>query len=327
MRIPCAGVDISAEWFDVAMPQIKLKERFDNNAEGFKRLQKLFKKNGIKKARVCMEATGLYFEKLAEFLHANGHEVVVVNPQCIKSFARSELRRSKSDPLDAALIQTYCEEKYERLHLWQPQPEAYRSVRDILRRRQALVEQRTAEKNRKKAGFSSKQVLDSIANVIAFLDQEIEKLETEAFKIIKADQEMSDLIALIVSIPGVCRLTAATLLAEVPRVLWTGRLAAVFAGVIPSNNTSGKSLSHSRLSKIGNSRIRYALYMPALSASQHNPVLKDFYQRLIERGLHKKQALTAVMRKLLHLVFGIVQSKKNFDPEYQNLRRALPSAA
>lgn len=327
MRIPSAGVDISAEWFDVAMPQIKLKERFDNNAAGFKLLQKQFKKHGITKARICMEATGLYFEKLAEFLHANGHEVVVVNPQCIKSFARSELRRAKSDPLDAALIQTYCEEKYERLHLWQPQPEAYRNVREILRRRQALVEQRTAEKNRKKAGFSSKQVLHSIEKVIAFLDQEIKELETEAFSIIKAHQEMSELIALIVSIPGVSRLTAAKLLAEVPRVLWTGRLAAVFAGVIPSNNSSGKSQSNSRLSKIGNSHIRHALYMPAICASRYNPVLKAFYQRLIGRGLRKKQALTAVMRKLLHLVFGVVRSKKKFDPAYQNRWQVLPLAA
>jgi transposase len=327
MRIPCAGVDISAEWFDVSMPLIKLKERFDNSPQGFKLFLKHLNKHGISKARICMEATGLYFEDLAEFLHANGHEVVVVNPQCIKSFARSELRRSKSDRLDAALIQVYCEEKYVRLHLWQPLPEEYKCVREILRRRQTLVDERTAEKNRKAAGFSSEQVLKSIAKSIEFLDREIKALEAEAFKIVKAHPEMSRLVDLVASIPGVSTLTAAVVLVEVPRVLWNGRLAAVYAGVIPSKNSSGKSQQSSYLSRVGSSRLRHALYMPALSASQHNPVLSDFYQRLLGRGLHKKQALTAVMRKLLHLIFGVVQTGKRFAPDYEQKRRALAYAA
>jgi transposase len=327
MRIPCAGVDISAEWLDVSMPQIKLKERFDNNLNGFKLFLKRLKKHGIEKARICMEATGLYFEKLAEFLHAHGYEVVVVNPQCIKSFARSELRRSKSDPLDAALIQVYCEEKYERLHLWQPLPEEYKCVREILRRRQTLVDERTAEKNRKAAGFSSEQVLKSIAKSIEFLNNEINALEAEALKIVKAHPEMNRLVNLIESIPGVSFLTAAVVLVEVPRVLWNGRLAAVFAGVIPSKNSSGKSQRSSYLSRVGSSRLRHALYMPALSASQCNPVLHDFYQRLLGRGLRKKQALTAVMRKLLHLIFGVVQTGIRFDVDYERKRAASAIAA
>jgi transposase len=327
MRNPCVGVDISAEWFDVCIPQVKLKGRFDNNTQGFKLLLKRLKTHGIKMARICMEATGLYYEKLAEFLHTNGHEVVVVNPQCIKAYARSELRRSKSDPLDAALIQMFCEDKYTRLHLWEPLPEEYKSVREILRRRQTLVDERTAEKNRRAAGFSCRQVLGSINESIVFLDRQIERLEQEATIIIEAHPEMAELVSLVASIPGVRFLTAAVVLVEVPRVLWTGRLAAVFAGVIPTKDSSGKSRRGSYLSRVGSSRLRQALYMPALSASQHNPILKEFYQRLLTRGLCKKQALTAVMRKLLHLIFGIVQSSKRFDPRHEENRRALASAA
>ena len=322
VKIPCAGVDISAEWFDVSLPLIKLKERFENNLSGFKLLLKRLKKHGIAKVRVCMEATGLYFEKLAEFLHANGHEVVVANPQCIKAFSRSELRRSKSDPLDAALIQMYCEDKYNRLHLWQPLPLDYKCVREILRRRQTLVDERSAEKNRKSAGFSSAQVQRSIEENINFLDKQIQKLEEEAFNIVDGNSEMARLVDLIDSIPGVSPLTAAVVLVEVPQVLWSGRLAAVFAGVIPSKNSSGKSKTSSYMSKVGSSRLRHAIYMPALSASQHNPVLKEFYQRLLKRGLHKKQALTAVMRKLLHLIFGVIRSGKSFDPVYEQKRRS-----
>jgi transposase len=322
MRLPCVGVDISKEWFDVDVPEAKFKARFEYTKRELNLFLKRLKKLGITKARICMEATGLYYEKLAEFLYAEGHEVVVVNPQCIKAFARTELRRSKSDPLDAALIGMYCQEKYDRLHLWQPLPEEYKRVREMLRRRQALVEERTMEKNRLQAGFTCPQVLESIRKTISFFDEQIEQLECLAFKLIEENPELAKLVALADSIKGVSRLTAATVLVEVPRVLWTGRLAAVFAGVIPSKNSSGKSRSRSCLSRIGSSRLRHALYMPAMSGSRHNPVLKEFYERLLKRGLHKKQALAAVMRKLLHLIFGVIKTGQNFDPSYETRRRA-----
>ena len=321
MRLSVVGVDISKDWFDVEIRQFKHKERFEQSASGFKLLLKRFKKYGIAKARICMEATGLYFEKLAEFLHAHGHEVVVVNPQCIKAFSRTELRRSKSDPLDAGLIGAFCEQKYELLHTWEPLPPHYKEIRELLRRRQALVDFRTAEKNRLQAGFSSEEVMRSIRQMIAVLDAQIEELETLAFNMIASDPELKQLVDLADSVVGVSRLTAAIVLVEVPRVLWSGRLAATFAGVIPTKESSGKSLSRSYLSRIGSARLRQALYMPAVVASQKNPVLKEFYDRLKARGLKSKQALTAVMRKLLHLIFGVLKTGKMFDPKYEPKRR------
>jgi transposase len=327
MRLPVVGVDISQEWFDMEIPQFKHRERFEQNTGGFKLLLKRLKKYGITKARICMEATGLYYEKLAEFLHAYGHEVVVVNPQCIKAFSRSELRRSKSDPLDAALIASFCEQKYEQVHTWQPLPAQYKQVREMLRRRQALIDFRTAEKNRLKAGFSSQQVLSSIRQMIDILDKQIKELERLAFQIIEADPEFKELVDLADSVGGISRLTAAIVLVEVPRVLWSGRLAATFAGVIPSRESSGKSLTRSYLSRVGSARLRQALYMPAVVASKKNPVLKEFYDRLIGRGLKGKQALTAVMRKLLHLIFGVLNTRKRFDPLYEAKRRSALTPA
>ena len=326
-RLPIVGVDISSQWFDASNRSIKLDDNFENNKEGFKRFVKRLKKAGIKKARICMEATGLYFEELSEFLHAKGHEVVVVNPQCIKAYASSELSRSKSDPLDARLIEMYGEEKYSKLRLWQPLPEPHKTIREIMRRRQALVDERTAEKNRAAAGFSSPQVRSSISRCIEFLDEQIAELESEAFRLMKEDPELSELVELVTSIPGVGDLTAVSVLVEVPRVLWNGRLAAVFAGVIPSRKSSGKARVQSRLSKIGSSRLRGMLYMPAVCAIRCNSLLKDFYQRLLNRGLKEKQALTAVMRKLLHLIFGVIQTGSRFDSRYEEKRRALAKAA
>jgi len=323
MKLSVFGADISQDWLDLCGSKHNLNERFCQDTNGFKLILKRFKALGIKKARICMEATGLYYEKLAEFLHAHGHEVVVVNPQCIKAFGNSELRRSKSDPLDAALIAKYCEQKYDELHLWQPLEPDYKQVREILRRRQALVEMRTAEKNRLKAGFSCGSVLTSIKETIAVFDKQIKTLEGLAFKIINSNPEFKRVVDLADSVKGISRLTAAVVLVEVPQVLWTGRLAAAFAGVVPHKDKSGKSLNRSYLSRVGNARLRHALYMPAVVASGHNPLLKTFYQRLLSRGLKKKQALTAVMRKLLHLIFGVIKTGIEFDPDYENKRRLL----
>lgn len=323
MKLPIVGVDISKLWFDVAVLSTRFKERFSNDIKGFKKFLKRLKKHGITKARVCMEATGLYFENLAEFLHSNGHEVVVVNPQCIKSFARSELRRSKSDPLDAALIAQYCDEKYVRLHLWKPLEPEYKRIREILRRRANLVADRTAEKNRLQAGFSCKDTVDSIKRHLVLLKEEIDRLERLAEEAIAAHPELSKAVSLVTTIKGIGWLTAATVLVEVPQVLWTGRLAAAFAGLVPHKDKSGKSRDFTYLSKVGNEHIRAALYMPGLSAASSNPVLKPFYERLRARGLKHRQALSAVMRKLLHLIFGVLKTGLPFDPSHESNRRAF----
>jgi transposase len=323
MKLTITGVDISKIWFDVNIPKIQLQKRFLNNIGGFKQLLKLLKKYRIVKARVCMEATGLYFEALAEFLYANGHEVVVVNPQCIKSFARSELRRSKTDPLDAALIAQYCEEKYARLNLWKPLEPEYKRIRELLRRRAALVADSVAEKCRLKAGFSCKENLDSIKRHIAWLKKEIKALESLVKDTIAAHSQLSKAVALVTTIKGLGWLTATIILVEVPQVLWDGRLAAAFAGLVPHKQKSGSSQDSTRLSKVGSEHLRAALYMPALAAKRSNPLLKPFYIRLRERGLKHKQALSAVMRKILVLAFGVLSSGHAFDKNYEAKRRLL----
>jgi len=325
MKLSVVGVDISKLWFDIYIPLLFLKMRFSNDVSGFKLLLKLLQQKHIVTARVCMEATGLYFEALAEFLHANGHEVVVVNPQCIKSFSRSELRRSKTDPLDAALIAQYCDEKYARLNLWQPLKPIYKNIRELLRRRSVLVADSTAEKCRLKAGFSCKDTLDSIERHLVWLQKEIEQIECLVQENITQDPELAKAIALAVTIKGMGWLTVTTVLVEVPQVLWNGRLAAAFAGLVPHQNKSGSSQNSTRLSKVGSEHLRSTLYMPALSAARTNPLLKAFYQRLRKGGLKHQQALSAVMRKLLHLVFGVLSSGQPFDLNFESKRRLQPA--
>ncbi len=321
MKLPVMGADISKTWFDIDIPQVKLKKQFSNDIKGFSQLLKQLKKSGNTKIRVCMEATGLYFEPLAEFLYAHGHEVVVVNPQCIKSFSRSELKRSKTDPIDAALIAQYCEEKYDRLNLWKPLEPEYKKIRELLRRRTALVADSTAEKCRLKAGFSCNDNIDSIKRHLVWLQEEIDALEILVQETIAAHPELSKAVTLIDTIKGIGWLTAAIVLVEVPQVLWDGRLASAFAGLVPHKRKSGTSQNSTYLSKVGSEHLRAALYMPALSAKCSNPLLKLFYDRLRKRGLKHKQALTAVMRKLVHLIFGVLKNGQAFDQNYQAKRR------
>lgn len=322
MKLSVIGVDISKEWFDIQIFQNKHEQRFEQNQNGFKRFLKCLKKFGIKKARVCMEATGLYFEKLAEFLHEKGHEVVVVNPQCIRAFSCSELRRSKSDRLDAQLIARFCKQKYDELYNWEPMPAHFKEVRELIRRRETLIGCRTGELNRLQAGFSSKPQITSIKRIVTVLNEEIDQLERLIAKIIDSNEDLKIVVDLAESIKGIGRLTAVTVLVEVPKVLWDGRLAAAFAGLVPAKETSGKSAKSARISRVGSKRLRYVLYMPAVVASQKNPLLKDFYDRLVARGLKKQQAITAVMRKLLHLIFGVLRTRKPFDCLYETKRRA-----
>lgn len=321
MRLPVIGIDISQEWFDIHVTERNHKERFSQDIAGFKLLLKCLKKLRIGTARFCMEATGLYYESLAEFLHANGHEVVVVNPQVIKAFAKSELRRSKSDPLDAALIGSFCEEKYEKQRLWAPPPEHLKHCRELLRRREALIRFRTAEMNRLKAGFSCDDTLKSIHRIIDVLNDEIREIEKLAWGIIKSDPEFKSCVDLADSVPGVARLTAMRVLLETPRELWTGRLAATHAGVTPSKCSSGKSSTRTKMSRVGNAHLRDSLYMAAVTASWAHPILSAFYRKLLARGLKPKQALTAVMRKLLHHIFGVIKTGQPFDPLYESKRK------
>lgn len=319
MKLPIVGIDISQEWFDAEISPLAKGQRFANNESGFKALQKLLKKHKIGTVRICMEATGMYFDGLAAFMHDQGHEVVVVNPQCIKAYSRSELRRAKTDPLDAKLIAQYCGDKYDRLHLWTPPSPLFRSVRDLLRRREQLLEMRSAEKCRLSAGYDSDVVLTSMHAHNDFLSKQVQVLETHIRELIASDDELKRLVALADTVCGIGWITAATLITEVPPALWDGRLAAAYSGLAPRVDQSGKRRGVGCLSRVGNARIRRCLYMPAISAIRADGPFREFYLRLISRGLKKKQALLAVARKMLHVVFAILRSGIPYNLGYKRV--------
>jgi transposase len=312
------GIDISKKDFHVVL----LKEergskpkKFTNNTEGFESLNKWLKKSGVEELHACMEATSIYGDALAEFLYEAGYQVSVVNPARIKGFAKSELLRTKTDSVDAALIARFC--AAIKPSLWKPAPPEVKDLQALLRRLESLTEMYQQEENRwETATETVAKLTKAHLDYIKEQQAEIKKMISDHF-----DQHphLKQQRELLTSIPGIGEQTAAVLLAEVGRIedYKKARQLAAYAGLTPCERSSGTSVrGKTRLSCTGNVRLRKALYMPAVVAMRCNPLLQAVSERLLGRGKVKMQVIGALMRKLVHLAFGILKSQKPFDPTY-----------
>jgi transposase len=318
------GIDISKATFDVALYQDDTYQlgHFSNDQAGFKKLLNWLKKRNVSTYHVCMEATGRYGQALALFLHKEGYPVSIVNPARIKAYAQSQLKRNKTDAEDAKVIAHFC--ATQNPDLWAPSPPEAEELQMLVRRLENLKTMRTQEINRRKSGIFSKAVLSNIAEHLAFLDNQIERLATQIKELIDSDPDLSQQRDLLISIKGIGATTAAKFLAEVPdmKQFDSASQLAAYAGVTPRQKSSGTSVhGKSHLSKMGNVHLRTALYMPALSAIRSNPIIKNLVERLKEHGKPPKVIIGAVMRKLIHLAYGVLKNGKPFDPNYlQNMQ-------
>lgn len=325
--LPCGdptlflGIDISKATFDVALLQDdSLKpthKRFANSEVGFRHLAAWLQSHKTPPVHACMEATGTYGEALATFLHEQGHKVSVVNPAQIYHFAQTSLSRTKTDKADAEHIAQFC-----RLHqppLWAPPAPQIRTLQALVRRLDALLEMRQSEKNRLAADPAASEVTTSIQTVLAFLDKEITAIKGQIKEHIERHPDLRSKRDLLISIPGIADTSAAAVLAELGDVAqFTGaRQVAAFAGLVPKIRQSGTSVrGRATLSKRGSPRLRHALYFPAMTALRFNPIIRVLRERLEQKGKAKMAILGAAMRKLLHLVFGVLRSGKPFDPNF-----------
>lgn len=318
MAASILGIDISKQKFEVALlvgEKVKNKS-FPNTPEGFEALTLWLKKQKAQKVNACLEATGNYGEDLALFLHEAGHTVSIVNPARIKGFAQSELIRTKTDKIDAGIIARFS--LAMKPEPWIPPPPEIRSLRALVRRADSLIDMLTQEKNR--LGTAHESVVPLVKEHIAYLNQEIEKVRNQIADLIDRDSDLKQKKKLLLSIPGIGKVTVAAILAELynlDRFTHVRELVA-FIGLAPKERISGSSIKGKpRLCKIGNGRLRKTLYMPALVSIQCNPVIIPFYDRLKEKGKNGKVIVCAVMRKLVHIIFGILKSGKKFDPTYK----------
>jgi transposase len=287
MTLPALGIDIAKVKFNVCLikPEGKLKHKVLPNTEaGFEQLSQWLSKLGIECVHACLEATGTYGDALATYLHERGHIVSLVNPAAIKAYAQSQLSRTKTDKADAAVIAAFCSQ--HRPPAWYPPARELRELQALVRRLEALQEMRTMEANRLSAGIAVAAVRVSVEELIRHLEEQIKRTEKLIREHINNYPGLKQQSELLDTIPGVGETTAAALLAEVIDIKQyrSARQVAAFAGLVPREWQSGSSVrGRVRLSKIGNARLRKALYFPAINALRCSP----FFQRW-PRGCDKE---------------------------------------
>ncbi len=320
MILPVLGIDIAKLKFDVCLINTdgKLKHKaFSNTTAGFQQLTEWVIKQKVENVHACMEATGTYGEALALHLHAAGHTVSVINPAAVKAFAGSRLSRTKTDKVDAELIARFCQAQQPLA--WVPPAREVRELQALVRRLEALIEMRVAEENRLEALTTVSVVRTSVETHVAYLAAEITHTEALIRTHIDNHPRLKEQSELLDSIPGVGQTTAALLLAEIVDVTQykSARQVAAYAGLVPCERRSGSSVrGRTRLSKIGNARLRKALYFPAITALRCSEFFKRWADGLRERGKCKMSVIGAAMRKLIHLAYGVLKTGKPFDPEW-----------
>ena len=318
--LPILGIDISKDSFHVELSSNhKLRHRrFTNRKEGFAELCAWLTKHKATAVQACLEATGPYSEALALYLHEQGHTVSVVNPAQIKAFGQSELLRNKDDRPDAGLIRRFCEKQQPAA--WTPPPAHWRELQALTRHLENLLETRQQQLNRLEVTHT-KEVAKSLRKLVTHLEAEIQRTERQINDHVERHPDLKQQCHLLESIPGIGKRTATRLLAEIEDIsrYKSARQVAAYAGLTPRNNRSGTLRGQTRLSKTGNARVRKALFLPAMVAKRHNPMVRSFCQRLARHGKNKMQLLGAAMRKLIHIAFGVLKSGKVFDPQHELL--------
>ena len=316
------GIDVSKKTLDVALLGVHPKPQhkvFTNDAAGHAQLLHWLGQHSASTVHACLEATGTWAQDVALALDEAGHIVSLVNPAQIHAFARTGLKRTKTDKADALLIARFCQ--MHQPAAWKPLLPHVQQLQGLVRRLEHLEEMLTIENNRLGAGGVTGLVKESLAEHIAYLTGQIEKTRRQIKDHIDHNPDLKQQAGLLESIPGIGAATAALLMAELGEITHfeSARQVAAFAGLVPRIRESGTSVrGRSRLSKMGSSRLRKALYFPAITALRFNPIIKAFGLRLSAQGKSKMLIVGAAMRKLLHLAYGVLKSRQPFNPDFSS---------
>jgi transposase len=314
------GIDVAKAKLDVALQTADGKmytKVVENHHDGFRALTDWIAKHhrsvSHDKLHVCMEATGIYWEAVAEYLADQGHTVSVVNPAQIKAFGSSQLVRTKTDKVDARLIAAYC--ATHRPLAWVAPTANVRELRALIARRDALAAMVTQEKNRLYVARNS--VRADIEGHLTYLDKAMAEIEAAIGQKIDDDPDLKQQYALLDSVPGLGKKTIPLLLSHYgDSDRFDGAKQAVaFAGLDPRQHESGSSVrGKTRLSKVGHTNIRRALYMPAMVVMTKTTWGKVFAKRLADNHKPPMVIIGALMRKIVMIAFSILKSNKPFNP-------------
>jgi len=272
----------------------------------------------------CLEATGVYGRSLAVRLLRGSHpdvEVSIVNPVQIAAFAKAQLRRTKTDAVDARVILAFAQSQTPRP--WTPEPAALRELHQLVAEADALQAAHRQWSNRAHTHALTPDRPTAVQHtdraILRTLDRELTRIEEAITALCQGDPTLRQQIDLLCTIPGIAQHSATRLLAYGGRA-WTTHSAkqlTAHAGLAPRHRLSGTSVrGKSHLAKQGDAHLRRTLYMPALVASRYNPALKTVYQRLRDGGKPGKLAIAACMRRLLLIARAVLKQQRPFDPAY-----------
>jgi len=327
----CLGIDVSKDSLSYCLgallgdleKELKLGSEVSNTKSGFKQLSKWLKSHHYKDELpiVVMEATGVYHEKIAYYLHNLGYKVCIMQSGRVKRYAQSLDQRSKTDALDSKMLSMLGLER--KLTPWTPPSETLQELKLLSRERSTLVKERSIEKNRihaiKTASYTNKNTLKRFNKRLKLLDLQITEIEAEMEELVSQDSNLSEKIKLLKSIPGVSFISGVTVIAETLgfSTINNAKQLVSYSGYDVVLRQSGNYTGKTKISKKGNKHIRAVLHMPSMTAIRLNPTLKPFYDRLKPKKVKPIIALVAVQRKLLILMYTLWKNDQYYDAQYE----------
>ena len=315
------GIDVGKKelFCHLLSPNETHSQKFDNSESGIKSLIIWLKSFAdLQQLAACLEQTGRYGKAVANALHhAQVSALHLVNPCRVKAYGQLKLRRNKSDTADAKLIAEFLRSEHHELKTWQPPTAEKEQITELSRYAQSLTEDNARLKT-KCESITNKAILRSLERRIKAQEKEISDIRQRINTLISKDTALHTQKNLLSTIPGLGEITQQIIIAEIPDIelFNNARQLAAWVGLTPRHFESGTSgRTRTPITKVGSTSLRSALYLPAISAKRHNPLLKQFAERLKENGKKPKEIIVAVMRKLVHQIYGILKSGQPFNSE------------
>lgn len=302
------GIDVSKAQLDMAAWGEDDISQYGNDEQGIPKMVKQLE--AMTPKLIIVEATGGLEMTLVAALYLAQLPIVVVNPTRVRDFARAIGQLAKTDKLDAQMLARFAQTVQPQVRPLRSEQQAHMAA--LVTRRRQVIDMMTAEKNRRNT--THRLIAQELEDHIAWLQQQRTSLEEELGHLVQADPIWQKKEALIQSVPGVGQITSFTLLGELPELGTINRQKiAALVGVAPFNRDSGPRRGKRRIFG-GRAGVRSALYMAALACTRFNPVIRAFYERLLERGKTKKVALAACMRKLLVILNAMIRDEQPWNP-------------
>lgn len=303
------GIDVSKDQFDVVTIPASTHQTFDNDPSGIASLVEWLEQ--AQPELVVMEDSGGYQKRLELKLWAAEIPFAMVNPRQIRDYAKGTGQLAKTDEIDAGVLAVFGQKQMPDPKM-EPEEGALQ-LKDLVTRRRQLQKMIQEEHNR--LDTADEEMTRRINKHLQWLKEDLKAIDQEIDSTIKEHENLREKNDLLQSTPGVGRVLAFTLLADLCELGWVNaKQIAALVGVAPFNSDSGRTKGK-RFCWGGRAQVRRVLYMAAMSATVHNPVIREFYQRLLDNGKHKMVALVACMRKLLVILNAMIRDGKAWEPK------------